>query len=146
MFDSELIKRAVEVASHWHRHGFTNVANMLAAGWKGEPYKTVCRERADGVGGDYFMVWPGGECPQYGRGLIDEKAEEAFELMAEEANRQKEEKAAAKAAAEAEAKAAARAKEKAAALASIERFRHKTGRDARADLALAFERLAACSE
>ena len=151
MFDKETLAAAEKEASgFWWRRGHIHVAEMLLAGWRpGEKYHTECRPSRWGVGGEYWIVWPGGELPQAGRSVPADVADLAMvlaDLTRERVAAAKAAKAAAEAAEAAKAATEAKAAERAELARRIEVLRTKTGRDARFDLAVAQQRLAALAD
>ena len=75
----ELITLAVTAARRWHKPaaGMYTLASAIAAGWRGQPMHKECRPADDGVGGNYYHVWDGGEvrqrtrsCPSEAGGIL----------------------------------------------------------------------------
>ena len=81
----ELITTAVTAARRWYRPlaGMYTLAAAIAAGWRGQPMSVVCRPSRDGIGGDYWHIWDGGEvcqrtrsCPPSAVAILDAMREE----------------------------------------------------------------------
>ena len=85
----ELITLAVIQARRWRGlvPGMYTLAAAMAAGWRGQPMRKECRPSHDGVGGDYWFLWDGGEVRQRTR-TYPPSAETILSVMWEEYNRQ----------------------------------------------------------
>ena len=128
---TELITAAVAAARRWHRlvPGMHTMAAAIAAGWRGQPMRTVCRPASGGVGGEYHHEWDGGSVPQQGRSCSP-SASAILAAMRDEYDRQT---VAGKGAAENAAAEAAdwQTLRRAAATEELAALRGKTGRHAR---------------
>ena len=84
-----LITLAVAKAQRWYRpkSGMYTLASALAAGWRGQPMTTVVRPSSGGVGGDYWLEWPGGSVCQQTRSCPPE-TESILATMWQEYDRQ----------------------------------------------------------
>lgn len=136
---AELIAATVTEARRWHYlvPAMYTLSAALAAGWRGQPMRTVCRPARNGVGGDYWMEWDGGGIRQRSRSCAD-GAGAILDALWDEFDRQKaDEKEAADAArraaeqAAAEQAAAEEAEWRARRAAELAELRGKTGRHAR---------------